>query len=479
MRPTIEVSADHPLVVLERTIDWTELAERAEQIRSMKLKSAAGAKPHLRALNGAMILGAGRSMSFRQAEDQIRHYAPARVLCGLTETNWTPDHNTIADYAQLLGPEGMQLFNEYSVELAVTHGFADPSVMVADTTAQEAAIPHPNEMGLMASYVKAVEKASQQAGEAPKDLVGKVEEQVKEAKKKVREYRLLAKKKSGETEEDSDDPEEETGEAKEKSGETKEETVETSKQARNRIIGEMAKIVAGIQEKLGEALEKATPAADELRKVGKAAHSKLVQMHQMMTLLLPQILYWLQTGKVAVDKIINLHIPELYSIVRGKAGKAVEFGLKWGVRRLKGGYVLLTMAYDNHDLVDTRYAVRAVGEHIDMFGKPPESYAYDRGGWSKKNVEKLKGLGVAQVGLAPRGKANWPVTDAVKQELVNERSKVEGCIGAIKNQRYGFNRPRARSVEMMGMCGHRAALGHNLNKLVRGLLGRKRWEMVG
>jgi hypothetical protein len=41
----------------------------------------------------------------------------------------------------------------------------------------------------------------------------------------------------------------------------------------------------------------------------------------------PQIRYWLNTGYVAANKIVSLHIPELYAIVRGKVGKTVEFGL--------------------------------------------------------------------------------------------------------------------------------------------------------
>ena len=76
--------------------------------------------------------------------------------------------------------------------------------------------------------------------------------------------------------------------------------------------------------------------------------------------LLPQIRHWLRTGRVAAGKIINLHIPELYSIVRGKVGKAVEFGVSWGITRLRGGFVLATMARDREDLHDSSFAVRAV-----------------------------------------------------------------------------------------------------------------------
>jgi hypothetical protein len=46
---------------------------------------------------------------------------------------------------------------------------------------------------------------------------------------------------------------------------------------------------------------------------------------------------------VASGKIISLYIPQLYSIVRGKVGKTVEFGLSWGITRLSGGYLLATL----------------------------------------------------------------------------------------------------------------------------------------
>ena len=67
---------------------------------------------------------------------------------GLTETDWTPDFTTIQDFAQLLGEDGLRLINEAVVKQAVALGLADPKVVVADMTAQEAAIPQPNELCL-------------------------------------------------------------------------------------------------------------------------------------------------------------------------------------------------------------------------------------------------------------------------------------------------------------------------------------------
>src|SRR6266852_3177166 len=319
-RPTIPIEENHRLVELADKLDWTEMEVRAEVIRASKLKNAAGRPPHLRALLGAMVLRATRYMPYRVLEDQIRHYAPARYLCGLTETEWSPDHNTLHDFIELMGEEGARFINEYAVEWAVEEKLADPKVLVADTTAQEADIPHPNEMGLMAAFVTAVAVASKRAGQALKQFAQRAGGKFQAAKEKVRNYRLFAKDKT--------------------------------KAAKNRMVAQMARGVEAINEQLGKALSAAATSASRLSKYGLVARAKMVRLHETMNKLLPQIRYWLKTGFVASGKIISLHIPELYSIVRGKVGKTVEFGLSWGIRRLRGGFLLATLAKSKNDLLD-------------------------------------------------------------------------------------------------------------------------------
>lgn len=445
MSPTIAIAENHRLVVMTNEVDWTELEELIQSIRMSVLSSAAGRPPRLRALAGALALRATRRMTYRETEDLIRYYAPARYLCGLTETTWTPDANTIQDFEQLMGEDGMRRINEYVVKWAVEEGLADPTVVVADTTAQEAAIPHPNEVGHLASFLTAVMAASSRAGKTLKELAEKMVSQVKVARQKVRAHRLFAK------------------------------TVG----AKKKLTRELAAIVARVNSELGRSLQKAGAQRERLARYGKVAWDKLNSLHGVMDKLLPQIRYWLRTGRVATGKIINVHIPELYSIVRGKAGKAVEFGLKWGFARLRGGFILATVAKGRKDLADQRFVLQAVEQHIALFGKAPKSYAYDRGGWSADNVKKLKAKGVKEVGLAPRGKAKWAVETKVKEKLVNERAQVEGSIGTVKGARYGFNRPPARSAAMMGVCGQRAVLGLNLNKVIRGIAARREVELVG
>lgn len=445
--PRIPIEPSHRLVLLTEETDWTELETRAEEIRLSKVKNAAGRPPHLRTLLGAMMLKATRDMTWREAEDQIRHYAPARYLCGLTETDWTPDFTTLHDFAVLMGEDGVRLINEYVVKWAVDEKLADPSLVVGDTTAQEAAVPYPNEMGLMAAFVTSVVAASKRAGKALTEFVTRVSSKLKAAKEKVRDYRLFGRDKT--------------------------------KAIKNKMVAGMASLVESINGQLGDALAALAKSGSRTSKYGLIARAKLGRLHQTMKKLVPQIRYWLRTGFVAADKIISMQIPELYSIVRGKVGKTVEFGLSWGFTRLRGGFLLARMAMNRRELLDSKFAVEAVRDQLALFGRAPRAYAYDRGGHSAKNVRLLKGLGVKEVGLAPRGKTEWAVSDSSRAKLVKERAMVEAGIGAVKSSRYNFHRPRAKSARMMGASGQLAVLGFNLNKLVRGLAARNELTVVG
>jgi hypothetical protein len=348
---------------------------------------------------------------------------------------------TIQDFAQLLGEDGCRLINEAVVKQAVALGLADPKVAVADMTAQEAAIPHPNEMGLLGGFVKSIAAAAKRAGQGFQSFLGEVRGKVRAAKEHVRKYRLFAKGKT--------------------------------KAAKDRMVEQMTKIVEGINQNLGKAIAVASAQGRKLRGHAVVAQRKLLELHATMGKLIPQIRHWLRTGFVAAGKIINLHIPQVYSIVRGKVGKSVEFGLAWGITRLRGGFVLATMAGTKTELTDSSYAVRAVEDLAALFGKAPRAYAYDRGGYSTENVKRLGKLGVRDIGLAPRGRTPWEVEGKVKDRLIRERAMVEGSIGTIKCPKYGFNRPAARSAAMMGVCGQRAVLGLNLTKLLRGVAGKK------
>jgi hypothetical protein len=60
---------------------------------------------------------------------------------------------------------------------------------------------------------------------------------------------------------------------------------------------------------------------------------------------------------------------------------------------------------------DIHFCKQAVLEYAKAFGETPETFGFDRGGYSQGNIAKLKKLGVKNIGVAPKGKAEWEVSE--------------------------------------------------------------------
>lgn len=155
------------------------------------------------------------------------------------------------------------------------------------------------------------------------------------------------------------------------------------------------------------------------------------------------------------------------SKLTSKGGKKVEFGLKWGISRLGGGFLQGFLLAGGQHAADQKFCLEALNQHQKIFGKAPTTFGFDRGGYSASNIKKAKKLGVINVGIAPTGKTPWVVSETLRKSIVRERAQVEGGIGTIKSSRYGFNKPNAKSTAAMARCGQRAILGFNMRKLTR------------
>lgn len=64
------------------------------------------------------------------------------------------DHVTIFEFAKMLGEGGMEKVNGVVLGLAKEYDLLDISTVMSDTTAQEAAVPYPNEVGLMGRFTE-------------------------------------------------------------------------------------------------------------------------------------------------------------------------------------------------------------------------------------------------------------------------------------------------------------------------------------
>lgn len=423
-KAVIRVSNDHQLIVLAKVLNWQAMINVAAKCRETNRKTLSGPEPRYRQLLGAVVLMAVRGCQYRDAEDLISNYAPARYLCDLMDSDIGIDHVTIFEFTQMLGAAGMAQINELLLKHVVTKGFADPNQLMSDTTAQEARIPYPNEAGLMNRFMSL---ASRAVGKLRGKFDG-IKEDVQEAADKVkgllRNAHLFAK----------------------------------GREQKQKIERKMYHTVKEIQRKIAAIIKAGG-------KIGSRAGTELKRLSETMELLLPQIKHFFDTGFVAAKKIIHLQMPEIYSIVRGKAGKRVEFGLKWGVNRIGGGFVQGFLLFGGRHAADTVFCKASLRAHKALFGEAPKKFGYDRGGDSDANIRYAQKAGVKHIGIAPRGKRAWPVSEKMAERIRRARAQVEGSIGTVKCSKYGFNKPRAHSTEAMARCGHRAFLGFNLTKL--------------
>jgi len=158
--------------------------------------------------------------------------------------------------------------------------------------------------------------------------------------------------------------------------------------------------------------------------------------------------------------------------VKNKVGKKVEFGFKYLIGRLGGGYLFGKPYYGNPS--ERSMPVKAVTEYKRIFGsdKAPEIVAYDRGGYCDDTIEKLKEQGVAQPGIQPRGKSPWQVDEAVQNLIKTLRAQIEAAIGTLKTKKYGFNLPGERKEPNLAATGIRSILSRNLNQFMRDICKR-------
>jgi hypothetical protein len=340
------------------------------------------------------------------------------------------DHSNIARAYAALGKDGVEAINALIVHVAKDFGFADPSILSSDTTAQELPIGYPNEPGILRGLAQRCGRALKKLKDREVLGASSALEQVETILKTVKEHHLFTKGK-----------------------------------------WEKHQVLTRLLREVGQLLVQTRPLVARLAqspdRLTRNAMATLGLMHEVAKELIPQIVQWITTGVVAKGKILHAGITQARAIVRNKVGKRVEFGLPYLLSRLGGGYVFGTMIQGVFD--ETKMPLEALRGYRAIFGleATPKLMVYDRGGGVKRTMDQLVKEGVEQVGVQPKGKQPWRVAEAVRDVVRSERGKTEGIIGTLKNDTYKFNKPKERLWQTLEMAGPRSMLSFNLNKLMR------------
>jgi hypothetical protein len=434
---TIPVSINHPLLKLKSELSWddiTEIMVKHWRKAGKNVDGGPGQPWDTELYVPVVVLIIVKNLPYRQMEAYLSENAPARIFISKdTEPKaHVRDHSNIARGYAALGSEGIEEVNKLVLNFAVKHGFGDSCILSGDTTAVELPIGYPNEPGILKGLAQRCMRAAENLKEKGIETANCVIETAAKVIRSAKEYHLFAK----DTEE------------------------------KQTILKRMVKETKSLLKKTSEIVEiiKEIPG-----KVIKNAKEKLEVMKEVGEQLIPQITYWMKTGIVAKGKIIHAGITEAKAIVRNKVGKKVEFGLKYLINRIGGGYIFGSLVLGS--VGETKMPGLSLSGYQQIFGEEsvPELFVFDRGGHSKANIKKLKKAKVKKVGIQPKGNAPWEVSEEDREIVKSERGMMEGVIGTLKTKKYGFNKPKERSLETLRSAGQRSILSFNLNKLMRDL----------
>lgn len=108
-------------------------------------------------------------------------------------------------------------------------------------------------------------------------------------------------------------------------------------------------------------------------------------------------------GEKPKDRIVSIHDLNARPIIKGKANKPCEFGQ---VVQVQEDERFITNWEINNKTSDTEFFSKAIDKHKELFRKPPDTAATDRGYWSPGNKEYAEKAGVKNICLPKKGKLN-------------------------------------------------------------------------
>jgi hypothetical protein len=423
--------------LLSQKLPWVELARIADQHRSERVNIHVGSKLNMRLHLGILVLQSMRGWTDRDAEDMVKYHTGVRILCGIADSMETKDHTSITKFRNQVGPRGVQELNEAIIKAALDAGFTSHRLCASDTTVQEAPVAYPTEVGHMKNIASNLRDI---AGKIHRGICDKVSQLGEKAKKIFTKIRLFTRGK-------------------------KEQVIEKKKVLSKELHNVVSKMAKAVSKEL-----------DSMETAAKEKYQESIGLYQRM---LEQIKQWLATGYHPKNKIISLWHNDARAITKEKAKHSVEFGVEWIISRLSRGYVIAKISSKLGGGIDSSVVEENLDHFLRVTGKVPQRYVYDRGADSEFNHEKLKEKKIKEDCIYLKGKKRIysRVFQRQSHGIAKARSLTEASISVIKGRRYGFTKPRAKTVQSCETKGHFAVLGSNLSRFMNDIMSPRGMEV--
>jgi IS5 family transposase len=169
------------------------------------------------------------------------------------------------------------------------------------------------------------------------------------------------------------------------------------------------------------------------------------------------------------QKVFSIFEPHTELLIRGKAGKEIEFGHMLELRQIEGG---LITGYQVHAKRPSEPPLvqQAVARHVEVFGHQPKCVAGDKGFYSKAVVDEAERGGVEHVCIPKKGRRNEDEEKREKSFWFKAaqafRAGIEGTVSVLKRA-FGLWRCLREGFEHFTSWAATGVLAHNLVLLAR------------
>ena len=439
---TVQINANHPLVLLANTLPWQLMFDMVLsdlKNSTTKLKWWLGRKIQVRVHLATFILQQMYDLTDRKVEYAIKDNAAYQVFCSYAIVRkWhAPDHTSIEKFRSRLLPETQRQLANMVAKKAVELGIADASQLDIDSTVQEANMTYPTDAKMLRKLGAMTAKVAKAVTKLFPEKKTELNVDIKNIASKARNVFFQKKYSTSE---------ERTSNLQALWDAVSDPVVRVTKACRE--IGREG--MFGLKWNVIRALDQLLDHGEDYLESAKR---------------------YIETGKNEDGKRLSFHLNEVECFNKGKDHKRYEFGRTFQLGRIGGNFMIVGECTTTR-MDDKKSLKPMLDQHQDLFGKDSlKSLGTDKGYYSRKNVSEAKKINVKEIGIQPPCNVKNKIVDlAIEKEeaLYRRRAGIEPLIGHIK-QGGQLGRSRMKKDDKIKSSGYASVFGFNLRQMTKAL----------
>ena len=390
----------------------------------------------------SLILMRVKNWDYRDLRERINDGFTLRTFTDF-DSHSVPQHDAFNRAFNRLTPATMQAINEAVVRYAVQLGLEDGQQLRVDTTVVETDIHYPTDATLLWDTVRTVTRLVEDLHEILPRGVRGFTNRTRSARRRMQALeRMTAQERHTQQEP------------------TYRELLRITNQVLKdaRQVVQKASRVKGMdvmEQAIVDQLRKEITAYSELGdRVVDQTRRRVIEGEQVPT----------------EEKVYSIFESHTDLIKRGKQRKPVEFGHKVFLAESAQGLITDYRVLEGN-AADVTQVQASLDRHQQIFQRPPDLYAGDRGFFSEENVDGCQQAGVSQVCIPQRGGQKTAERKALERSGAFKkgqrfRAGIEGRISVLFRGR-GMKRCRAKGRERFEVLVGAAVLANNLLRIAQ------------